>query len=145
MSKPRYRWWSYVKAVIRYYPKHRRDLEEAQSTSVVASYSGTPHTGGASNPTARAAMRHLSRDAQREYEAVLRAIQQTMALPNGELRLKIIKLVYWDRSHTVDGAGLAVGYQSRQARKINGDFIKLVARNLGLLVEECTQEPKNCD
>ena len=145
MSKPRYRWWSYVKAVIRYYPKHRRDLEEAQSTSVVASYSGTPHTGGASNPTAIAAMRHLSRDAQREYEAVLRAIQQTRTIPNGELRLKIIKLVYWDRSHTVDGAGLAVGYETAQARRINGRFIRLVAKNLGLLSEDDTQEPKNCD
>lgn len=145
MSKPRYRWWSYVKAVIRYYPKHRRDLEDAQSTSVVADYSGTPHTGGASNPTAQAATRHLSRDAQREYDAVLRAVQQTRMLPNGDLRLKIVKLVYWDRSHTVDGAGLTVGYKSAQARRINGQFIFLVAKNLGLVSKDDTPEPKNCD
>ena len=90
-------------------------------------------------------MRHWGREAQREYDAVLMAIQQTRALPNGELRLKIIKLVYWDRSHNVDDAGLAVGYETAQARRINGQFIRLVAKNLGLLSEDDTQEPKNCD
>lgn len=141
MSKPRKRWWGYVRSVIYYYPKHQAALRELRQTSVVAGYNGMPHTGGVGNPTAQAATRHLSPDDQREYDAVYLAIQRTRCMPNGHLRLKVIRLVYWDRSHTVDGAGLAVGYQSRQARKIHGDFVRLVAENLGLKSKECTPEP----
>lgn len=141
MSKPRFRWWGYVRSVIRYYPKHEAALKDLHQTSVTASYAGMPHTGTVGNPTAQAAVRHLPYDDQREYEAVLLAIQKTRCMPNGSLRLKLIRLVYWDRSHTVDGAGMAIGYGSRQARKINGDFIKLVAENLGLKTKECTPEP----
>lgn len=142
MSKPRYKWWSYVKAVIRYFPKYDRELQDLRQTSVVAGYTGMPHTGGISDPTAQAATRQLDPDAQREYDAVRLAIQKTRCMPNGHLRLRLIQLVYWDRSHMVDGAGLAVGYQSRQARKIHGDFVKLVAENLGVKSKECTPEPK---
>lgn len=142
VSKPRYKWWGYVKAVIRYYPKYERELKDLRQTSVVAGYTGMPHTGGISDPTAQAAVRQLAPDAQREYEAVLLAIQRTRCMPNGPLRLKLIRLVYWDRSHTVDGAGLAVGYRSAQARRIHNQFVRAVAKNLSLLTEDDTPEPK---
>lgn len=141
MSKPRKRWWGYVRSVIYYYPKHQAMLQDLRQSSVVAGYTGMPHTGGVGNPTAQAALRRLAPDDQREYEAVQLAIQKTRCMPNGHLRLKLIRLVYWDRSHTVDGAGLAVGYQSAQARRINGQFIRLVAKNLGFHSEDDTPEP----
>lgn len=143
MSSPRYDWWSYVKAVIRKYPKLQADLRELQSTSVVAGYTAMPRSGGVSDPVASAAMKMLPRDEQREYEAVTRAIERTRLKPNGAIILKMMRLYYWDQTHTLDGAGYAVGYQSRQTRALHGDFVRMVAKNLGFHPEDCTPEPKN--
>lgn len=142
MSKPRFRWWGYVRSVIRYYPKHEANLKALRQTSVTASYTGMPHTGGLSDPVAQAAGKHLPYDEQREYDAVRLAIQRTRCMPNGVLRLHLIRMVYWDRSHTVDGAGVAIGYGPAQARRINNQFIRLVAENLGLYTKDDTPEPK---
>lgn len=141
MSRPRYRWWSYVKAVIRYYPKHQADLEDLRRPSMVATHTGMPHTSNVSDPTAQTATRQLPTQDQREYDAVRLAVERTRCMPNGHLRLKMIRLVYWDRTHTVDGAGFQVGFRSAQARRVNGAFIRQVAKNLGLFGEDDTPEP----
>lgn len=145
MSAPRFDWWPYVKAVIRKYPRLQADLKALQSTSVVASYTGMPRGGGVSDPVANAAARTLPRDEQREYEAVTKAIERTRMKPNGAIILRMMKLYYWDQTHTLDGAGYAVGYQQRQARALHGDFVRLVAKNLGFHPEDRTPEPKKRD
>lgn len=145
MSSPRYKWWQYVKSVIREYPRMKEDLKELQSTSVVASYSGMPRGGDVSDPVAGAALRTLPKDEQKEFEAVTLAIERTRMKPNGAIILKMLKLYYWDQTHTLDGAGLAVGYQSRQARTLHGEFVRQVAKNLGFHPQDCTPEPEKCD
>lgn len=145
MSSPRYDWWPYVKAVIRKYPRLQADLAELQTTSVVAGYSGMPRGGGVSDPVASAAMRMLPMDEQREYEAVTKAIERTRMKPNGAIILRMLQLYYWDQTHTLDGAGLASGYQTSQAKAIHGEFVRLVAKNLGFHPEDRTPEPKKRD
>lgn len=119
MSKPRYRWWGYVKNVIRAYPELKQQYEDTGQAS-----------GGAHTPDA---IRALSRQDQREYEAVSAAVWVTERYPNGKQRMDIIRMVYWKQSHTLDGAGEAAGYKEAQVRRINGAFIMLVAEYLGLL------------
>lgn len=52
---------------------------------------------------------------------------------NGRDRLPIIKLVLWDRSHTLEGAALMMPCSWRSAAQWHGEFIKLVAKNYGLM------------
>ena len=70
MSKPRYRWWSYIKAVIRNYPTLCEKLSDIQSTSVTASLSGMPRGGKPRRETEEAALRQLPLVEQKEHDAV---------------------------------------------------------------------------
>lgn len=71
--------------------------------------------------------------ALREHIAVAEAITQTNAYPDGEERLSLISLVFWQRTHTLEGASMAVNVSERTGRRWHTDFIKLVAEKYGLL------------
>ena len=142
MSKPRYRWWGYVKNVIRAYPELERRASELPPVSMTARYGPSMPSGGAGRPVEGVAAKRLSHRDATEYEAVRAAIRDTAKLPNGDTRLKIIELVYWRRSHTLTGAGYAVGYAERQTRKFHGEFVRTVASHLGLLGMSAPQSQK---
>jgi hypothetical protein len=122
--------------MIRAYPARKKEYEQLHEQSITASMTGMPGAGGISRGTEDIAVRELPFTRQREYEAVKRAVEATRRLPNGEQRLRIIDLVYWKRSHTLEGAGYKVGYAYKTARKIHGEFIKLVGRSYGFDMEE---------
>ena len=136
MSKPRHPWWGYIRNVIRAYPARKREYEQLHEQSVTANMTGMPGGGDVSRGTEDIAIRELPYTRQREYEAVKRAIDATWRLHNGRERLKIIELVYWKKSHTLDGAALAVGYGYDRARQMHGEFVRLVAANYGLMDNE---------
>ena len=133
MSKPRYPWWSYVKAMIREYPALRERYADLHAQSMTADYSGMPRSGGAARGTEEIAIRELPSTKQREYEAVRRAIVQTERYCNGRQRLAVIRMVLWERRYTLEGAALQVPCCMRTAAQWHGDFIRLVALNFGLL------------
>lgn len=132
MSKPRYRWWGYVKNVIRAYPELERRASELPPVSMTARYGPSTPSGGEGRPVEGAAVKRLSHRDATEYEAVRAAIRDTAKLPNGDTRLKIIELVYWKRSHTLWGAGREVGYSYAQVKRFQEKFICLVAEKLDL-------------
>ena len=136
MSKPRYRWWGYIKNVIRAYPGLKKEYEDLHQQSVTANMSGMPGGGEVSRGTEDIAIRELPYTKQREYEAVRRAVERTKCLRNGKERLDIINLMYWKNSHTLAGAGLQVGYGYDRARQIHQEFVVTVATNLGLMDNE---------
>ena len=113
MSKPRYDWWGYAKAVIRRYPALRAELQERQCPAM--------------------AIRELPAQRQREYEAVRKAIESTERMPGGRDRIKIIDLVFWRRSHTLEGAALTIPCSYRTARRYHEEFIRIVGGNMGFL------------
>lgn len=133
MSKPRYDWWPYVKGMIRRYPILAEQYQDLHSPSMTADYSGMPKDGGAGRSLEALAIRELPGTKQREYEAVRRAIEETKQYCNGADRLKVIKLVLWDRSHTLPGAALAVRCSYEQARTYHREFIYRVAEQYGLM------------
>ena len=141
MSKPRYRWWGYVKNVIRAYPELRERLSEAPETSVTARYGPQTRQSGAGRALEGAVVERLSSRDAKEYEAVNAAIRETARMSNGEARLAIIDLVYWKRGRVcVEEAGRCVGYSPKQAKRICVEFIRLVAFYLG----EITREEVRC-
>ena len=140
MSKPRYRWWGYVRNVIRAYPDLKREYEALHTQSITANLSGMPGSGSVSRGTENIAIRELPRTKQREYDAVTSAIEITGRMPNGKQVLRIIDLVYWKRTHTVEGAAMKSGYSADRGKQLHGDFIRLVAKYYGLMEYESNEK-----
>lgn len=133
MSRPRYDWWPYVKGMIRRYPQLVEEELALREPPTTASLSGMPGGGKISDPTPQAALRELPAIKKRELEAVRAAVNETRDLPGGEVRLKLVKLVFWARTHTVMGAGVKCCVSDRTARRYHQEFIMEVARQFGLL------------
>lgn len=143
MSKPRYRWWGYVKAVIRAYPALDKVMREPIYTPTTARYSTQPPQAGDGRSLECAVAKKLDGQDIKEYEAVSAAIRATERLPNGKARLKIIDLVYWQGTHTLAGAGLQVGYSYRHSQRVSEQFAYLVAENLNLKEKMASKSQKN--
>ena len=140
MSKPRYGWWGYVRYIVRMYPERKNESDALHQQSITASLSGMPPSGKVSRGTEDIATRSLPKTKQKEYDAVFKAIEATKKMQNGDLRLRIIDLVYWKQSHTVEGAAMQVGYSTDRGKQLHGDFIRLVAKNYGLLDYEINEK-----
>ena len=135
MSRPRYGWWSYVKYMIRKYPEHERRLKELRETRVTSVWSELPKGKRYSfgDPTSRAATLELPPTEQREFEAVAAALDQTMKKPAGEERIRLVKLIFWERSCNLEGAALKLHLSETTACRWHGEFIRLTAKHFGLL------------
>lgn len=88
-------------------------------------------------------MRELPEINRKEMDAVREAIEETRNLKTGNERLKIIRLVFWDRSHTVTGAAMQIPCSDRTAREWHRDFIYLVAQKYGLIEKIAPKSQKN--
>ena len=141
MSKPRYRWWGYIRNVIRAYPELKREYEAIHQQSITANLSGMPCSGQVPRGTEQIAIRELPRTKQQEYDAVRQAIEATRRMQNGNLRMRIIELTYWSKGVrlTVEGAAMRVGYSPDRGKQIHGDFVRLVAKYRGL-TDECNEK-----
>ena len=132
MSKPRYKWWTYAKAVVRSYPELKREYNAIRSQRISANLSNMPAGKGLVRGAEITALKQLPPARQREYDAVAKAIDITKRYKNGDERLKIIDLVYWKKSHNVAGAALEVGYSDARGKQLHGEFIRLVGFCMGL-------------
>ena len=133
MSTPRYDWWPYVKGMIRRYPDLCLKEATLHDTAITANISGMPCGGKRTDKTADAALRTLPEVNRRELEAVRAAVNETKTQDSGNLRLELVKLYYWKRSRTLFGAAEDVHVSRSTAKRWNTEFVKLVAKNFGLL------------
>ena len=135
MSKPRYYWWSYVRAMIRNYPVLKASLEELHEVKVTAAYglNGGGGSGGISRPTEQAAIRELPTTQQREYEAVKRALTYYADKSYGEDFLRFVSLYYWQQRGTIAAISRRMSYDPRYIREWNRNFVRAVAKNYGLM------------
>lgn len=131
MSKPRCGWWSYAKYMIRRYPFLAARLRDLKSPPVTPSLSGMPFSRAVSDSTALAALRELPPAWQREYEAVAAAVAETLRRPDGQDRMRLVRLVFWQRSHTLEGAAMEIPVSYRTARRWHTQFILLVGEKYG--------------
>lgn len=138
MSKPRYKWWGYIKAVIRSYPGLKKEYEDLHEQSITAKMSGMPGGGGVSRGTEDIAVRELPYTKQREYEAVRRAVEATRLMKTGKDRIELVDMVFWKKSHTLSGAAYKLSISETTAQRYHGEFIRMVARHYGLLDKEDT-------
>lgn len=144
MSSPRYRWWGFVRRMIRDYPGLKAAYEELHEPRLTANTSGMPGGGGTVSPVEAVALRQLPADDQKAYDAVTRAVEITRLLPDGELKVALIRYVYWGKwQRRVEDAPLLLPVSRRTAIRWHGDFIRLAGKCYGF--EVGTYEPKICD
>lgn len=133
MSKPRYHWWAYAKAMVRMYPQLKQEYDAIHSQRVTADLEKLPNSkGGAFRSTEVTTLRQLPPARQREYDAVAKAIELTKKRQNGADRLALIDLVFWKGTHSLDGAAYKLCISDTTARRYHGDFIRLVGFCYGL-------------
>lgn len=96
-------WWGYVKAFIRKH-KYLKGMDQKE----------------------------LTETEMREIDAVDAAIEATKKLNDGELRLKLVDIIFWKRTHTLEGAAMILHISERTARRWHTEFIRTVAKEFGL-------------
>lgn len=75
----------------------------------------------------------LSGVALRNHEAVKKAVDNTLKMDGGDNRLKVISMVHWERTRTLEGAALAVSCGISTAARWQRGFFEEVAKNRGLI------------
>lgn len=141
MSSPRYRWWGFVRRMIRDYRGLKSAYEDLHSQSVTPSLSGMPGGGGNGRSVENIALKQLPADDQKVFDAVRRAVEITDLLPDGDLKLALIRYVYWSQKplHVKDAA-LKLYISRRTAERWHAEFVRLVAKCYGF--EVGGSEPK---
>lgn len=132
MSKPSRDWQFNAEWTVRNYPARKREYEELTSPKVTASISGMPGGGSVSRTVENLALREMAPMKQKEYEAVTKAIEVTKRLPNGDLKVKLISLMYWQ------GKKVPIKYViprihicPQTGRRWHMDFLDLVGGYMG--------------
>lgn len=77
----------------------------------------------------------LKGNEKREIEAVQKAIEKTKTLASGEERIALVDIIFWKRTHTIQGAAMVLHLSERTAQRYHSDFIREVARQFGLMDE----------
>lgn len=62
-----------------------------------------------------------------------RALHEVEHMRDGRQRMEIIRLAYFERSHTLYGAAMTIPVSRRQAEKWNAQFMEVLSEKLGLL------------
>ncbi len=69
----------------------------------------------------------------RLVDIVDRTLAEIERMRDGRHRVEIIRLTYFDRSHTLYGAAMTIPVSKRQAEKWSSQFMNLLSYKLGLL------------
>lgn len=129
MSTSKDIWRTYVEGMVREYPERAAALGDLHAMKMTARYSLEPGGGGPERTTEAVATRQLPEREQREYDSVRAALEQVLAMPDGDLRLRLVRLVYWDRSCRLTPAAKKIGISKRTAIRWKGAFIRAIADN----------------
>lgn len=65
--------------------------------------------------------------------AVDKSIEETKKLPDGDLRMQAVKMLYFDKTHTIEGVAMQLFVSGRTVKRWGQDFVKLVGRNSGYM------------
>ena len=134
MSKPRDNWRPYVINALRDYYAYRDIVKQAQTQRITAQFNKGRGGGNVSRTTELVALRTgLTPQQQIEYDAIERAVRNTRNGPDGKIRVKVVEMVYFRSTHTIEGAAQQVHVSYNTAWKWTDGFIRQTAKYLGLL------------
>lgn len=129
MSKPRYRWWGFLRRMIRDYPGLKNALEDLHQQTVTASLYGMPSGGGTNRGTESSALRKLPNpDDQAAYDAISKAVEMTYLSPSGPEKMELVRLMYWVRCpKSITAAASELYISTSTAKRWHSQFVRTVA------------------
>lgn len=134
MSKYRYWWRPNVERLLKVYPYLKAREREGHAQAVTPAYSAVPGGGGARRTTEDAALkRPLNAREEEAVRAIERAMEEIAKCRDGDVVLQIIQMVDFKRTHTIDGAAMALYMHRDTVGGKRSRFIDLVGKNLGWL------------
>ncbi len=120
---------------LRHYHEDKKQLEQIK-TDLIPSYTTNPaHSPvktSSGDPTSDAADRIMSSPYILSLERTIKAIDYVMSHCDATDR-KLIDLVYWQRTHTVEGAALAVNLTKSPAYDRINKILRAIAVEIGYL------------
>ena len=119
-------WRAEARRALRDYPriKRRQGDNEMQITPV---YGGAAVQHSASRTTENVALRStLTEREENIISAVEFMLQMQRRYYNADARLRMLKLVYWSRTHTMQGAAMEVGYNINTVKSWNTEMLTAV-------------------
>lgn len=120
-------WRREARHALRIYPRLKRKLEESTGQQITPQYGGIVVQHEASRTTEDAALRSsLTEEELRVIEAVEFACQMQDRYHNGEARHRMIELVYFKRTHTIEGAAEVVHYSVDAVWRWNTEILTAV-------------------
>lgn len=132
MSKPRYHWWAYVRSMVQEYPGRIAELRRRQEAIITPNYSAMPRGSEASRTTENLGLATLGPTIDREISAVGNAIHDTHRRKDGDMRIALISMVYWERTHNLPAACSALHISYGTGRNWHAEFMYLVAKYFGV-------------
>jgi len=120
--------------------EYRNYIKEYQLMQEILSAPNNIHlpvqNGQISRPTESAAIAFSA--ARIDYiESAINAVEYAMhkvaQKPEGEITKKLIKMVYENKTHTLEGASLELNICYRTARRYNNYYLKLIAGEMGFI------------
>lgn len=132
MNRYRDNWRTYAVNAMRDYLRYKEIQKEAHGQRVTAQYNKGRGGSGISRSAEQAALRTgLTRQQEKELTAVERAVKSTRRGPDGKLRVRVVEMVYFRGTHTIEGAAQIVHVSYSTAWRWTDNFIRLVGKNLG--------------
>ena len=132
MSKPRYRWWGFVRRMIRDYPSLKYALDLLHEQGTTADISGMPSGSGTSRTVEVLALRQLPEDDQKVYDAVTKAVEIISLRSEGAAKLRLITMMYWsDKPLIAKSAAPRLHISEATAKRWHGEFVRLVGKCYG--------------
>lgn len=120
-------WRSEARAALRQYPRAKRRQSETGEMRITPAYGGVPGGGAASRTTEDVALAvKLTPHEENVISAVEFMMKMQCAYPNAQERMKMIRLVYFQRTHTLAGAALECHYSEDALKKWNSEIMAAV-------------------
>ena len=120
-------WKSEARNALRLYPKVKRRQSETADMKITPAYGGTAVSHSASRTTENVALRStLTPHEENVISAVAFMMRMQSAYPNGQERMRMIKLVYFQRTHTLEGAAMECNYSDRTIKRWNMEILTAV-------------------
>lgn len=122
-------WRQEARSAVRRFPSLWQKEKDLHAGKVTPNYTGMPSAQTASRTTELIALKQLPPYEQKQLEAVRGALE---ALENQypatvQIRKDLIKLLYWRRSHTLEGAAYVLHIAEPTARQYDRQFIERVS------------------
>ena len=128
MSKTRHWWYYSVVAAVRQYPTLAEKKRELQKTSTTPAYEATIKGSEIGRTTETAALRQLPEAEEIWIDAVEQATEEIMRHRDGREVMAIVQMVDYRRTHSVEGAAIALHMDRVTAWRRRARFIYCVAK-----------------